>query len=137
MNKFFDIKLVKFIFVGIGNTIFSAVIMFLLYNLAKFGYWGSSSVSYILGSILSYTLNKKFTFQNNDSLFKTLIKFIITVVVCYIMAYSIAKPFVNLILLKAHLAVNIIEQISLLFGMCLFTVLNYIGQRFFVFKELQ
>jgi len=88
MNKFFDIKLVKFIFVGIGNTIFSAVIMFLLYNLAKFGYWGSSSVSYILGSILSYTLNKKFTFQNNDSLFKTLIKFIITVVVCYIMAYS-------------------------------------------------
>ena len=137
MNKFFDIKLVKFIFVGIGNTIFSAVIMFLLYNLAKFGYWGSSSVSYILGSILSYTLNKKFTFQNNDSLFKTLIKFIITVVVCYIMAYSIAKPFVNLILLKSHLAVNIIEQISLLFGMCLFTVLNYIGQRFFVFKELQ
>jgi len=137
MNKFFDIKLVKFIFVGIGNTIFSAIIMFLLYNLVKFGYWGSSAVSYILGSILSYIVNKKFTFQNNDSFFKTSIKFIITVVVCYIMAYSIAKPFVNLILPKTHLAVNIIEQISLLFGMCLFTVLNYIGQRFFVFKELQ
>ncbi|SCJ68100.1 Uncharacterised protein [uncultured Clostridium sp.] len=30
---------------------------------------------------------------------------------------------------------SVVEQISMLFGMCLFTALNYIGQRFFAFKE--
>ena len=38
MRKFFDIKLIKFVLVGILNTVFSAAIMFLLYNLAHFGY---------------------------------------------------------------------------------------------------
>lgn len=134
-NKFFDIKLIKFIIVGIFNTLFSAAIMFLLYNFLKFGYWGSSAVSYILGSILSFILNKNFTFNNKDSLFKTAIKFSINVAICYVLAYSLAKPIVNLILLNMKLSNNTVEQISMLFGMILFTALNYLGQRFFAFKE--
>ena len=134
-NKFFDIKLIKFIIVGILNTLFSAAIMFLLYNVFVFGYWGSSAISYILGSILSFVLNKNFTFNNKGSLFKTAIKFSINVAICYILAYSLAKPLVNLILLNMNFSHNIVEQISMLFGMVLFTILNYIGQRFFAFKE--
>lgn len=30
---------------------------------------------------------------------------------------------------------SVVEQISMRFGMCLFTALNYIGERFFAFKE--
>ncbi len=36
-REIFDQKLLKFILVGIANTLFSAAIMFLLYNLAHFG----------------------------------------------------------------------------------------------------
>ena len=125
--------MVKFIIVGIGNTVFSAIIMFLLYNVAGFGYWGSSSVGYILGSISSFVLNKNFTFQNKDSIVKTAMKFTINIMVCYLIAYSLAKPIVNLILSKTFLSQNITEQISMLFGMCIFTVINYVGQRCFVF----
>lgn len=133
-SKLIDIKLLKFIIVGIANTIFSMIIMFVLYNFAHFGYWGSSSVSYILGSILSFILNRNFTFQNKDSVFKTAIKFTINVSVCYLIAYSIAKPTMNTILATTLLSQSSIEQISMLFGMCLFTALNYIGQRYFTFK---
>ena len=133
--ELFDKKLLKFLLVGVANTLFSAVIMFLLYNLAHFGYWGSSAISYILGSILSFVLNKSFTFQNRDSVLKTGLKFALNVAVCYAIAYSLAKPAVIWVLSSFSLPQNITDQISMLFGMCLFTGLNYIGQRFFAFKK--
>lgn len=70
MGNLFDKKLLKFILVGIVNTLFGAGIMFLLQDMAHFGYWGSSAVANILGAVLSFFLNKSFTFQNKDSLKK-------------------------------------------------------------------
>lgn len=134
MNKFVDTKLLKFLIVGVTNTLFSIIIMFMLYNLLHFGYWGSSAISYILGSILSFILNKNFTFKNKDSLLKTGIKFVIIVVICYLIAYSVAKPIIFIVLQNIIISVSIIEQISMLFGMVLYTLLNYFGQRFFAFK---
>lgn len=131
----FDVKFLKFILVGIINTIFGTAVMFLLYNLAGFGYWGSSAVSYILGSILSFFLNKNFTFRNKESSIKTALRFTVNIAVCYLAAYSISKPVVMRILSNTSLSKSIVEQFSMLFGMVLFTMLNYIGQRFFAFKE--
>lgn len=130
-----DIKFLKFVLVGIINTIFGTVIMFLLYNLASFGYWGSSTVSYILASILSFFLNKNFTFRNKESTAKTALRFTVNIAVCYLAAYSISKPIVTRILSNTSLSKSIVEQFSMLLGMVLFTMLNYIGQRFFTFKE--
>ena len=135
IRELFDLKLLKFVLAGIANTLFSAIVMFLLYNLVHFGYWGSSAISYILGSILSFVLNKNFTFQNKDSIWKTGLKFALNVAICYVIAYSIAKPAVIWVLSSMELAQNVTDQISMLFGMCLFTGLNYIGQRFFAFKK--
>ena len=135
MAKIFDIKLIKFILVGVANTLLSAAIMFLLYNLAHFGYWGSSATSYVLGSILSFVLNKTYTFKNKDSIWKTALKFALNVAICYVIAYSLAQPVVTALLRNTGWETSVVEQISMLFGMCLFTALNYIGQRFFAFKE--
>lgn len=135
LKEVFDVKLLKFILVGVANTLFSAVVMFLLYHLLHFGYWGSSAVSYVLGSILSFFLNKNFTFQNRDSLWKTALKFTVNVAICYVIAYSLAKPLVIWVLSGTSLQVATVEQIAMLFGMCLFTAINYFGQRFFAFKE--
>jgi putative flippase GtrA len=109
--------------------------MFLLYNLASFGYWGSSTVSYTLGSILSFFLNKSFTFRNKESTTKTALRFTVNIAICYLVAYSVSKPIVTKILSSTSLSERIVEQLSMVLGMVLFTMLNYIGQRFFTFKE--
>lgn len=134
-SNLFDMKFWKFIFVGLLNTIFSAAVMFLLYNIANLGYWGSSVISYIVGSILSFVLNKNFTFENSGSVASTAVKFAINVAVCYIIAFSIAKPIITMLLPNNRFSVSIKEQIAMVFGMVLFTLLNYIGQRFFAFRE--
>ena len=128
-----DGKTIKFLIVGVVNTLFGTAIMFGLYNLAGCSYWVSSAANYVFGSILSFFLNKNFTFQNKDSLQKTLPKFVLNILLCYLLAYGIAKP-TALYLLK-DCAVTIQENVAMFVGMCLFTAFNYIGQRYFAFKE--
>ena len=128
-----DVKTIKFGIVGVINTIFGTAIMFGLYNLAGCSYWLSSAANYFFGSILSYFLNKNFTFQNKDSVSKTIPKFVLNILVCYILAYGIAKP-ATLYALQNY-SVVIQENVAMLVGMCLFVVFNYCGQRYFTFKE--
>lgn len=133
LNKFFDQTFWKFILVGIVNTIFGTGIMFVFYNIFHFSYWVSSASNYFFGSILSYILNRIFTFRNNETATSTLPRFIINISLCYLLAYGIAKPLVTHIL--SNLSQSLQENLAMLVGMCLFVGLNYIGQRFFVFKR--
>jgi len=127
-----DNTAVKFILVGVINTLFGTAIMFGLYNLAGYSYWISSAANYFFGSILSFVLNKRFTFQNKDSIGKTAPKFVLNILVCYLLAYGVAKPFA-LWALRDY-SVRLAENVAMLLGMVLFTGLNYVGQRFFAFR---
>jgi putative flippase GtrA len=90
-------------------------------------------MNYIVGSIVSYFLNKYFTFRNKQRSWKIIIKFIINISVCYLIAYGAAKPLVAKIL--SGQSVTIQENGAMLVGMFLFVGLNYLGQRFYVFKK--
>ncbi|MEE5987936.1 GtrA family protein [Ligilactobacillus equi] len=125
--------MLKFILVGIANTIFGMGIMFLFYNFFHFNYWISSASNYIFGSILSYFLNKYFTFQNNSKGFKVILKFTINITICYLVAYGLAKPLT--VMAMASFGPNIQNNIAMLAGSIFFVVLNYVGQRFWAFKD--
>ena len=133
IKKLFDKTLWKFILVGIANTLFGTAVMFLFYNVFKFGYWVSSASNYIFGSILSYFLNKYFTFQNKEKSLKLVVKFIINITVCYAVAYGVAKPLTIKIL--SGMAPVIQDNVAMLVGMGLFVILNYFGQRFLIFNK--
>lgn len=67
LRTLFDAKLWKFLLVGVINTLVGTGIMFGLYNLANCSYWVSSAANYVLTSILSFFLNKHFTFQSRSA----------------------------------------------------------------------
>ena len=132
LKNLFDEKLLKFILVGVVNTLVGMAIMFGLYNLAHCSYWVSSAANYILTSILSYFLNKYFTFKNKERSWKQVLRFAVNIAVCNGLAYGIAKPLCLQLLGNASVAVR--DNVSMLVGMCLFTGLNYLGQRLFAFR---
>lgn len=133
ISLFTDRTFMKFVLVGIVNTIVGTTIMFLFYNVFHLSYWVSSASNYFFGSIVSYLLNKHFTFQFKEKGSSSLIRFVINIVICYLLAYGIAKPFIQWIL--SDFSVTVQENISMALGMCLFIVFNYLGQRFFAFKN--
>lgn len=131
--NFFDVKFLKFIIVGTINTIFGTFIMFFALNVLHLNYWISSASNVVLASILSYFLNKYFTFQSKSENLSSIIKFSLNIAFCYFVAYGIAKPAVRFIF--SGFGEVIQNNLALFCGMCLFTLVNYFGQRLFVFKS--
>lgn len=133
MKKETYIQPIKFLVVGIINTIVGYGVMFFTYNLLHWNYWIASAANYIVGSICSFFLNKYFTFQANKFNKKEIIKFIICIILCYGIGYGIARPLIRLIFSKASLSLQ--DNLAMICGSGIFTVLNFFGQKFFVFTK--
>ena len=131
-NKF-DITFFKFILVGIINTVVGTAVMFIAYNVFHLSYWVSSAAYYVVGSVCSYFLNKYFTFQNKEKSPIILLKFVVNITVCYLIAYGGAKKLI--LLLLSGFSKQWQDNVAMVCGMGLFVILNYFGQRFFAFKK--
>ncbi len=133
MTQLIDPSRWKFLLVGVINTGVGTGIMFLLYNLAGCPYWPSGCANYVCGGIVSYFLNKYLTFQNRERSWAQVGRFVLTVAVCMVIAYGLAKPAVRWAM--SGFGEKVQENVAMLVGMGLYTVLNYFGQRFFAFRK--
>jgi putative flippase GtrA len=129
----FDRVFLKFLLAGLINTGVGAGLMFVMYNAFGLGYWLSSAVNYVVGSVLSFFLNKYWTFNVRKWSLYMVIAFAATIVISYFLAYKIARTAIYHVL--ADYSPKIRDNAALAAGMCLFTGLNYIGQRFIVFSK--
>ena len=133
LRTLFDAMLWKFLLVGVINTLFGSAIMFVFYNVFHLSYWLSTASNYFFGSILSYFLNKYYTFRYKKRDWKVVARFAANICLCYLVSYGVAKPIVSALLSGFSVAVR--ENGAMLCGMCIFVALNYLGQRFFAFRS--
>ena len=135
MKKLIDKSLLPFLLIGAGNTLLSQLMMQGLMS-AGAGYWLSSGIAFFLTSVLSFILNRRFSFHSRAPVRDTLWRFALNIAVCWLLAYSVARPatawLLNRLLPDSSLDV---ERVSLLTGQVLFTALNYFGQKFFAFRK--
>ena len=124
---------VRFLLVGVLNTALSAVLMFLLYDGFQMSYWPSTAIAYAAGAAVSFFLNFRFTFKSDANPVLSALRFAVNVAVCYVLAYSLAQPLVNSIF-AGILTPEWSERVAMAAGMGIYTILNYLGQRFFAFR---
>ena len=140
LKKLFDPTLFRFLLVGCVNTLVGYGVMFGLYNLAGLhrwgnrGYWLSSAANYVVGSVVSFFLNKHFTFRSREKGAGVVLRFVGSITVCYLLAYGLAQPAVGFCLGGLGLSEQLRGNLTMLAGSGLFVVLNYFGQRFFAFR---
>ena len=132
MARLIDSSIPKFLLVGVGNTLLSMFLMFLLEGL---GYWPSTAIAYVAGAVMSFFLNRRFTFHSQEKLGRSAVKFAVNVAVCYVAGYGLAKVLVPIPQEPNAVPVIWFERLSKLVGMGLYTVFNYFGQRFFAFRK--
>ena len=132
-SRLFDVSFLKFLAVGVLNTLLGAAIMYGLYNLAGWSYWPATLANYIPTSILSFLLNRSFTFRDKEKGWRPAARFAVNIAVCYLLAYGVAQPLVVFLFTAAGETAR--ENLSMLAGMGLFTLLNYFGQKFFAFRQ--
>lgn len=131
--KDFVMEVIHFGIVGVINTLMGLVIMEVLYNLVHMPYYPASGISYFIGSVFSYHANAKVTFkvENRDKWLPW--RFAVNIIVCYLTAYGVARPFVRY-LLSSQTPV-IVDNVAMILGMAFFVVLNFFGQKLFVFRK--
>ncbi|UQT50707.1 GtrA family protein [Flavonifractor plautii] len=66
--------------------------MFLLEGL---GYWPSTAIAYVAGAVMSFFLNRHFTFHSEETLGRSAVKFAVNVAVCYVVGYGLARLIVG------------------------------------------
>ena len=140
----------KFVLVGVLNTVVGLGVNYLVLWLLGLNksvsdntaYWIASAANYVIGSILSFFLNKYFTFKSNARSAAEVFRFILNIVVCWIIAYGTAKPFIGWLFTKQWIwpwqnveMPKAVGYVATLLGAGLFVILNYFGQRFFAFKK--
>ena len=143
----FEIKLWKFLLVGILNTVVGEGLKALLLAFTALGPLPASAISTALASVMSYFLNRYFTFKYQGDSAKAVLRFKLNIVVCYILSHAIALLviypllagtengwFAGLSLIAAEKK-TIADYVATYSGSCLFVGFNYLGQRFFAFRE--
>lgn len=131
----FDIRIAKFILVGLLNGIIGVGGMFLLYNGIGIGYWLASGISYFVASAFSFFANRYYTFENHGGgLIRHALLFIANIAFCYFASFWMARISASAFL-GGRYNQYVQDNVAMLFGMCLFTGMNYIGQRYIVFSH--
>lgn len=141
--KDFVMEVIHFGMVGVLNTLMGWGIMAVLYNLIHMNYWLSSGISYFIGSVFSYHANAKLTFkvENKDKWLPW--RFALNIIVCYLISFSVAKPLVARLIdftglmRGGGLSQALFENIAMIIGTCLFIVMNFFGQKLFVFRRVR
>lgn len=123
---------IKFLIVGSVNTFFGLSIILTLLNLLEVSYWIATFIGNSIGAIISFFLNKNITFRSKVKNSKGLALFFLVVMVSYFISYQVGYIFI--IELDFLNRTYYKEEITVIVAAIIYTLLNYIGQRFLTFK---
>lgn len=121
---------IKFCLVGGSNTLITLLFFYMFNKILSINYMISSILGYLCGMLNSFVLNKLWTFRNNEKrLFPQLIKFI------FVNSTSLG---INLLLMYIFINKLHFDSMASQIIATGFTIIsNYIGSRFWVFKDLK
>ena len=117
-------QFLTFNLVGIVNTLFGFSLIFLLMFLGLTA-TTSNAIGYFFGAVLSYHLNKKYTFKSTSKNKKEAIKFFTILFISYIL------NFITLNWLLTFINPYYAQLISAI----IYTLSSFILAKFFVFKD--
>lgn len=126
---------IRFLLVGILNTIIGMGLMFLLKIGLNWPYWMATFIGNSIGAAVSFFLNRSFTFNSKVSMGKGMIKFIAVILICYLASFSAGRFIASFGIAIPITTVIPADNLAIVIGTGLYTILNYLGQKRFVFNK--
>ncbi len=120
-------EIIKFLIVGGVSTALNYSSFFILLKMFELNYLLSSSIGYIFGLVLGYSLNKNWTFECKNESIKTKLRYVVVYGVNLLLSLLILKG------LKTSIGLNPI--IGNFIVICYTTIGNFMGIKIFVFNE--
>lgn len=120
-----DAPATRFLLAGIVNTLGSLAIIYLA-KVVGISDMAANAMGYGVGIILSFVLNKKWTFQHEGPVLSTFVRFIIVIGLAYLANLAVVLGTIYIF--------NINSYIAQALGIPLYTAVAYIGSRWYVYS---
>ena len=147
MNKIITKEFIAYCLVGLVNTFVGISTAFVCLNFLLLSYAISTGMSYVFGIIVSFFLNKKYTFKNKDKLGMQFVKFFSTMLPAYIVSYWAGYELTHLFFKYGVRLLNLlteiinipqdrtVDNISVLCSMAIYLIVGFSVNKFIVFKN--
>lgn len=146
LKRMVDRTLIYYVIIGILNLIVCTAIMFLLFNVCGFSDHIAPLFNYGLGSVIWFLACRYILFRGKQNSWKQILRFIAEVIVCYLISYYVIAPLLAKVLLPIPQVRHFFsfggEEEEMIRGNCemsigaaAYAILNYFGQRYFVFSK--
>jgi putative flippase GtrA len=127
---------VRFLAVGILNTLIGLSVSYILFNAAGVDYWIATFGGNTVGAVVSYFLNRRFTFRSTVSVGSSWWKFAAVIIVCYFASYGLALWLSDALnWLMPDISLRFQHNVAILLGTGLYTIMNYFGHKYFTFRR--
>lgn len=126
IRKFIDLSMVRFICIGLINTLVGLSVIYGLKYFLTLGDIIANFLGYGSGLLVSFSLNSKWTFSYRGSQLLAIGRFLIAFCIAYLTNLFTVLLFIHWIGMNSYLA-NVV-------GLFPYTIIFYLISRFFVFK---
>ncbi len=139
IDKTSMLQFIRFVIVGVINTLVSLIVIFLCKSVWGINEWVSNLLGYVAGFINSFIWNKLFVFQSHASTLREGVKFLMGFVLCYGIQFVATWVLFNYTWLH-DMEFVIMSQtfsgyaVATLLGMCVYTIANFVYNRAVTFK---
>lgn len=131
IHKILDLKslvqLRRFLVTGGISTLISYAVFLFSIHLLSLHYIFANIVAFVASIAFSYNFNKRWSFEASTQKTSHIKKYL---------GLYLVTLFVGSVILKISVdIVGIIPEIAFIIALCFTTVINFLGSKFFVFKE--
>lgn len=118
---------IKYGVVGVSNTLITAIVIWIMMKVLGFSDVVSNITGYVAGVLNSFIWNKQWTFQSSAGWVGSAVRFGIVFGICYLLQLGL------LMYLNEHLSID--PYYNQLLAMAFYTVINFIMNKFYTFKD--
>ncbi|MDD5782119.1 MAG: GtrA family protein [Muribaculaceae bacterium] len=135
-----SIQLVKYMLIGASNTLITFIVFVVLNSFLGVNFYVSNIIGYIAGVVNSFVWNKTWVFKTRGTaVSREALLFVTGFSVCYCIQLAIMWVLMNFTSIR-HISIPWFEQLEAgetlisLIGMAIYTICNYVFNRFVTFK---
>ncbi|MFI3239376.1 MAG: GtrA family protein [Bacteroidales bacterium] len=135
------IQFLKYGIVGVSNTLVTLIVIFLCKDILNINLYISNFIGYVAGLINSFIWNRVWVFKGSSRKVKNeILLFAIGFVICYgIQLLSVSlllkTPFIANTIAVGFNSVSLGENVATIIAMVIYTVLNFIYNKFITFYK--
>jgi len=122
-----DFAFIRFVLVGIGNTIIGLSIIYVLMYFFRLNIIASNFGGYILGALFGYAMNRVWTFKSNVGIGTSFFKYSLVMIVAYLLNLGVV------LLFSSETQIN--PYLVQAFGVVPYTLFAFFGSKYFVFSN--